>query len=363
MKIYIDGLFYKGSGIGRYYESLLKELSKRNFEIYTCVPKILQKDFLKDFEKENIKPIFVDYMKFSIKGFISQSKILKSLEDKVDLFFFCHVNLPLYVPKKTIVTIHDIIPLKEEHNRNIFKRFIFYFFLRRALKKSEKIITVSRTTANEIKKMFPKYEKEFNVIYRFVDDKFLNTKNIKKNNIINKPYILFVGNRKRHKNIGLLLKAFYLIKEKLPHYLVIAGSKDENVDYVDKMIKELKLENRVIQLIKPDDEEIVNLYYFADLFVFPSFIEGFGLPAIEAISLGCPVLLSNIEVFNELFGDSAIYFDPYDEQDLANKIVHLLTDKEAKNSLLDKQRERIKIFDKEKIIDEHIKLFKEVVKS
>ena len=96
MKVYIDGLFYKGSGIGRYYESLMKEFSKKDIKIYTCVPKRLKKDFEKDFEGylQNIIPIFVDYEKFSYKNFIRSGAILKKLENKVDLFFYPHINLP-----------------------------------------------------------------------------------------------------------------------------------------------------------------------------------------------------------------------------------------------------------------------------
>ncbi|QWK12253.1 MAG: hypothetical protein KNN14_05120 [Aquificota bacterium] len=88
MKLYIDGLFYKGSGIGRYYESLTKEFAKRGIKIYTCVPKNLRDDFEKEFvDIPNITPIFVDYEKFSIKGFFEHSRLLKSLEKKLIYFF------------------------------------------------------------------------------------------------------------------------------------------------------------------------------------------------------------------------------------------------------------------------------------
>jgi hypothetical protein len=89
MKLYLDGLFYKGTGIGRYYESLTKEFAKRGIKIYTCVPNTLRNDFEKDFSSvSNIEPIFVDFRKFSLKGFFAQSKILKQLKEEVDLFFY-----------------------------------------------------------------------------------------------------------------------------------------------------------------------------------------------------------------------------------------------------------------------------------
>jgi len=105
MKLYIDGLFYRGSGIGRYYESLVKELAKSGIKIYTCVPDELKYDFEKDFSEvlSNIDPIFVDYKKFSLVGFVNQSFVLKNLENKVTLFFYPHVNLAFYTPKILLI--------------------------------------------------------------------------------------------------------------------------------------------------------------------------------------------------------------------------------------------------------------------
>jgi len=362
MKLYIDGLFYKGSGIGRYYESLIKEFTKKGIKIYTCVPKRLKDDFEKEFKDtaNNIEPIFVDYEKFSIKGFFKQSKILKKMENEVNLFFYPHINLPYYIPKNTIITIHDLRPLTHFWDRNEIKRKIFLFCLKRALKYSAKIITISNTVANELKQNFKWLNKKIKVIYRFVDDKFIE--NYKLNEpIIKDPYLLFVGNRKKHKNLELLVKAFFKIKDKIPHYLVVAGTKEKDKDNVDTLVEKLNLKDRVIELIKPDDKTIINLYTFADLFVFPSLFEGFGLPPLEAVSLGCPVILSDIPVLREVFGEAGLYFDPYDENDLANKILRVILDKDFRASLLEKQKNRVKFFDKDKIINEYIEFFERTI--
>jgi len=172
--LYIDGLFYKGSGIGRYYESLTKEFAKRGMIIYTAVPKRLKKEFEKDFGRlDNIEPIFVDYEKFSFKGFIKQSTILKSLEKKVHLFLYPHINLPLFVPKNTISTIHDLIPFTDWWSRNSTKKYIFKLFLKRAMMKSKNIICISHTVKNELINFNYEIKNKIEVIYRFVDDKFV----------------------------------------------------------------------------------------------------------------------------------------------------------------------------------------------
>jgi Glycosyltransferase len=363
MKLYINGLFYKGSGIGRYYESLTKEFAKRGINIYTCVPNKLRIDFEKDFSNiPNIEPIFVDYDKFSLKGFFKHSEILKKFEKELTLFFYPHVNLPYYIPKNVVITIHDLRPLTKFWDRNEIKRQIFIFYLKRALKHSTKIIAVSNTVADELRRNFKGIDKKIEVIYEFIDDKFTNQNQIC-HRIVDNPYVLFIGNRRKHKNISLLIKAFAMIKEKIPHYLVIAGGKDKEKDEVDILVEKLDIRERVIQLIQPSDEVIISLYKFADLFVFPSLFEGFGLPSLEAVSLGCPVILSDIPVLREIFGEAGFYFNPYSEEDIARAILTVISDEKLRSELLEKQKERLKMFDKDKIIEQYISLFERMIRE
>jgi len=362
LKLYIDGLFYKGSGIGRYYESLTKEFAKRNIKIYTTVPKKFQNEFEKDFHNlQNIEPLFVDYDKFSFKGFIKQSELLKYLERYVDIFLYPHINLPLYIPGKTVCTVHDLRPFTKWWDRSGIKRYVFKLFFNRAVLKSKAIVCISQTVKDELLNHNPDIKEKIKVIHNFIEDKFVESQKLMP--VVDKPYILFVGNRKKHKNLTTLIKAFALIIDKIPHYLVVAGSKDSNVDEIDILKRKLSVSDRVIEFISPPDDIIISLYQYSDLFVFPSLFEGFGLPPLESVSLGCPVVLSDIPILNEVFGDTGYYFNPYSENDLANKILSVLTDKTKRDNLLKKQKERLKIFDKNNIIDEYINLFKMIVEE
>ncbi len=358
LRLYIDGLFYKGSGIGRYYESLTKEFAKRGIEIFTCLPERLQKDFEKDFTgyTKNITPIFVDYEKFSFKGMFLQSKILKDMERKVDIFLFPHVNLPFYVPKNTITTIHDLRPFTNYWDRSYLKKELFKLLIKRALKHSKTIITISKTVESKLKSMFNIEYKKIKVIYEFIDDKFVNF-SLKQKPILDKPYILFVGNRKKHKNLSGLIKAFSLVKDKLDHMLVIAGSKDQQIDDIDKLKRDLNIEDRIVEFISPADDVVINLYQNATIFVFPSLFEGFGLPPLEAISCGCSVIASNIPVLKEILGDEIACFDPLDISDIANKILFGL---EHKEELYEKGKERLKMFNKDKIIQQYMDIFEKI---
>lgn len=362
MKIYIDGLFYKGSGIGRYYASLIKELAQKGFTIYTAVPKKFKSDFENEFNNyQNIKEIYVNYEKFSIKGFFLHSSILDKIKNEVSLFHFPHINLPKKIPAmdKTVVTIHDLIPLKFFSGDKIVKRLLYKFLLLRSINNSKGLIMISNYVKEDFINRFgnPK-DKKIVTIYNFIEDKFYTSPNTER--IVNKPYILFVGNRKRHKNIEALIKAFRTIK-RLDYLLVIAGSKSDNEESIKDIVRNLGLNDRIIEFFSPDDNTLINLYSYADLFVFPSLHEGFGYPTIESIVRGCPVVLSDIPVFREILGESGVYFDPLKPEDISEKITKMLIDRNYRNEVLRKQRERIKIFNKEKSINEYISFFESFI--
>jgi len=362
MKIYIDGLFYRGSGIGRYYESLTKEFAKRGISIVTCAPERLKKDFEKDFAGvPNIEPMFVDYEKFSLKGLWKQSSILKDLENKVDLFFYPHINLPFWVPKNTFIVIHDLITLTKWWKRNKFKKELFNVLMKRAILKSKKIVAISNTTKSDLLEHYKKFniENKTEVIYEFIDDKFTNPKNPGKK-LIKNDYLLFVGNRKMHKNLKNLILAFNKIKDKVNFKLVIAGRRDAGIskDEIDELIEDFNLKNFIIEFLNPTDEDLINFYTYAQLFVFPSFYEGFGLPPLEAISCGCPAITSNIPVLEEILGKDIACFNPHLVDDIAEKLLLVLRSNEKRQQLLQEGKERLKLFEKDKIINEYIDIFK-----
>ncbi len=371
--IYIDGLFFKGSGIGRYYESLIKEMSLKGIKIYTCVPLWLRDDFEENFKDyNNIEAIYVNYSKYSLKGFVAQSFLLKKLEKKVDLFFYPHINLPFYIPKNTVVTVHDLTPFTAFWDRNILKKRYYQFIFNRAIRQCKGIVTISETTKSDIIKFDKTVEHKVKVIYEFVEDKFIKsdkTGGQDNKRLIKSDYMLFIGNRKKHKNLERLIFVYNKIKDKLKYKLVIAGSKDKNnelKDDIDLLIKKLCLEKEIIELISPDDETIINLYKNAQLFVFPSLYEGFGLPPLEAMACRCPIAVSDLPVLKEVCGDAAIYFNPESEEDMAAKIINICEDKELRQSAISKGKERLKLFDKEEIIKQYIEFlikFAEVFKA
>jgi len=142
--------------------------------------------------------------------------------------------------------------------------------------------------------------------------------------------------------------------------LVIAGKKDSKIDDVDLLRNKLNLKKEIIEVISPKDEEIINLYKYAKAFIFPSLYEGFGLPPLEAMAIRTPVVASDIPVLKEICGDAAYFFNPYDIKTMAKAIHRVLTDDNLRGSLIEKGKERIKFFDSENAIAQHVRLYKEI---
>ncbi|KUJ94908.1 MAG: Glycosyl transferase group 1 [Desulfonauticus sp. 38_4375] len=368
MKIYLDGLFYKGSGIGRYYSNLVKLFSENNIEVITAVPRRLKVEWLAEFSKYgSIEPIFVDYERFAFKHIIRHSIFIKKLKERNDLevFWFPHVNLPLCVPSKTIVTVHDVRPFTEWWDRGMLKKAVFKMLVKRAINAASTVVVPSNYSKNALLNFFPEAKDKLKVIYNFIDaDNFGDCLADCGSPVVDGKYILFVGNRKRHKNLKNLIVAFSKIAAEIEHKLVIAGARDsmtEDKDEVDILISELGLNDRIQQFISPPDKIIFNLYRYADLFVFPSFYEGFGYPPLEAVSLGTPAILSDIPIFREIFSDSGYYFDPLSPEDLSEKLLYLLTNEDLRKCLLIKERKRAKVFYRDEVDNDYINLIKSFV--
>ncbi|MFK5953154.1 MAG: glycosyltransferase family 1 protein, partial [Desulfobacterium sp.] len=177
-----------------------------------------------------------------------------------------------------------------------------------------------------------------------------------------KPYFLFVGNVKPHKNLTRLLEAFELLPSNISQELIIVGKKEGFITH-DSMVekKAVSMKQRVHFTGYVDNELLHQYFVHADALIFPSLYEGFGLPPLEAMACGCPVLVSNAASLPEVCGDAAIYFDPYSIKDMADKIKHLLSDKALQDKMRIKGLERAKKFTWKKSALETAKTIEELL--
>ncbi len=265
-----------------------------------------------------------------------------------------------------IITVHDLTPIIFPKEHKSGKSLIYKLFFPRTLKSADKIIAVSYSTKQDLIKYFKIADNKIKVIHLASDEKFhpLDSEIVnkfKKNHNINFPFILYVGTLEPRKNIPTLIEAFYnLRKYNLPHKLVITGKKGWKYKLIFETIEKLNLQNNVIFTGYLPDEDLPALYNAADLFVYPSIYEGFGLPPLEAMSCGCRVITSNTSSLPEVVGDAGIMIDPYDTDALTSSIYEVLTNNELRADMVKKGLERAKMFSWEKTAEETLEIYKDV---
>lgn len=267
--------------------------------------------------------------------------------------FFFH-TLPNRKYPPTVVTIHDVIPLKFKENYPVGFRGKINFYLQKiSLKKCGAIITDSEVSRKDIVH-FLKIDSEKIIVVPLAADKdfkvlpqsrLIHTK--RKYNLTER-FLLYVGDANWVKNLPFLIQAFKNLTNN-PNLqdlkLVLIGNvflkRVENIDHpelrslkrVNTLIKDYKLEGKIIRVGKIEKEELVCFYNFASIYVQPSFYEGFGLPVLEAMSCGVPVVSSNGGSLPEVGGKAVVYFDPYNSKQLESIIVEILSNKSLQDKL------------------------------
>ncbi len=323
----IDARMAFSSGIGTYIRQLapfFKDL--RPILLVDC----LDQDWCRGFEQILFRaPIY------SLQEQIFYPKIIP----RCDLFWSPHYNVPLLPinAKKRIVTIHDACHLVFG---SLAERTYAKIVMRRALDRSSRTITVSQFSKNEIQRCLGK--RNLDMIHIGVNQRQFvrqpSSEEMRKKYLLPGKYVLFVGNQKPHKNIEGLVRAFSKVHAGLSLVLVGKGTAIGQV---------------------PDDE-LPAFYSMAEMFVFPSFYEGFGLPPLEAMSCGCPTVVSKAASMPEVCGDASFYFDPQRTEKIAEAIVKVATDERLKKELIQKGFERVKAFSWEQSAQRHRQIFEEV---
>lgn len=324
MKKAIDARMIKMSGIGTYIQNLMKN---------ECYDVALgnEKD-IKEFDN-NIECINFDLPIYGIKEQLKfPYKELKKI--KPDVLHVPHYNVPVFYKGKMVVTIHDITHLVlPEFLPNKFAYVYAKIMMKIAIKKASSVLTVSENTKQDLIKYFKVKSEKIKVIYNGVGDEFrIKQKEeydylySKFNVPRDKKIIMYVGNLKPHKNLERLLEAYSKIANKENTSLILVGKAFSNYNVLENKEKELKIENQVIHTGIVSQEELVDLYNLADLFVFPSLYEGFGLPVIEALACGTKVICSDNSSMPEVGGDLVDYFNAYNVEEIKEKIEKVLSE-------------------------------------
>ncbi|MGQ9618709.1 MAG: glycosyltransferase family 4 protein [Candidatus Aminicenantia bacterium] len=332
MKIAIDVRKIDDFGIGTHIFNLLRAISLIDRE---------DEYFLIGYRRgslpqlgENFKFLKAFSAKYSISEQIELPIILRKI--KTDIFHSPHYVIPLFYRGLITVTIHDVIHLIfPSYFQFPGYRTISYFLMKNAVKKSRIVFTVSETSKRDIIRLFPFAEKKVEVVYNGLDERFFEKARTDLVQKFKKKYgkfILYVGNTKPHKNIGVVVRAMKMARERMS-LVIVGGNPKKNLL---SLIKKEGLKERVFFKGLIPFEELSALYESAEVFVFPSFYEGFGLPPLEAMAKGTPVVSSLSSSLPEILKDGAIYFDPNSEESLVDAINSLFEKSALRESLLSK---------------------------
>lgn len=379
MKIGIDiRMMYSDTrAMRRYLQNLVKNIAlldnKNEYFLFTDDKNSVEKsNFGKNFKIIFLKRYFHNdfWANFTLRNKVKKINL--------DLFHFPTGTSWFYPACPTIVTIHDLIlkSFPEYFFSNKLKLLKYKFLLWSIKKYTKIIITDSEFSKKDIVSELNLAENRVKVVPLGIEESFCQIYQdfaiveVRKKFNITKKFIMFVGGLDFHKNVIGLINAFkkFIDAGKLDYQLVIVGAKGYGrvgnvAQEAKKLIKELNLERNVIFTDFVEDKDLVLLYNSADLFILPSLKEGFGLPPLEAMACGCPVIVSNSSALPEIVGDAAVLFNPYDTQDIANKIYKVLSDENLKNKLISKGLQRVKDFKWDKTASKMISIYEEVARS
>ena len=319
--------------------------------------------------KNLITPIVAPYHWYTWEEQLKFYALLRKYN--LDLMHFPNFNFPVLYGKPFVVTIHDLI-LRffpgHKRGKNPIRRAGFSFAMDQAIYSSSHIICVSEYTKNDIMRHYKVPFEKLSVIYEGVKQ-LTPTKPLERKEILSKfhirpPYLFYAGLWIKHKNLPTLVKALWLVRKKydIPMSLVLGGNEDPYYPDTRNTWNGLRLGSHVKRPGFIEGANLSTLYQEAFCTVLPSFYEGFGFIGLESMQAGTPVISSSSASLPEVFGDAALYFNPHDPYELAQKIADLYKSKSLQRTLVSRGREHIEKFSWESCARETEQLYERLVK-
>lgn len=335
--IYDNQIFYNQAfgGPSRYFVELIKELNKIDYNPIIISP-FHQNTYLKSISSRYKKELTTS---------LNKNFFLNKLNNFASNYFFKNINHDLYhltyfdkcyvSNKPKIITVYDLIHEKFSNDFNLD-----YLPKKKVFKNINHFLCISENTKKDLIEYYDISEDKISVTHlaSFINE----NQNIEIK--IEKPFLLYVGSRKRYKNFKLLVQSFSKLSKLNRNFDIICfgGGKflKEEIDYMSEM----KVDIKKIINIQGTDETLVSLYKQSVALIYTSSYEGFGLPIIEAMSCGCPVISSNSSCLPEIYGDAALPFENNSLEDLTNCISKITTDISLRNLLINRGLQRSKKF-------------------
>jgi glycosyltransferase involved in cell wall biosynthesis len=351
VRIGIDARKLHDFGIGTYIRNLLRQLARldRDTEfVLLCAPE--DREVLGSLGT-NFRAVTATAQNYSLSEQVTVPWALQ--REGVGLFHAPHYVLPPLVRCRSVVTIHDCIHL-------MFPQYLpnrlAYAYARSSIalasKRATRIMTVSESSKRDILRFMEVPADKIDVIYNAYDERFgvepqeADVERVAERYQLHDEFVLYAGNVKPHKNLTRLIEAFHLVRNRgLGHLkLVLIGDEISKYAALRRAVHKHQLHKYVRFFGFVPEETLAVMYRLAGVFVFPSLYEGFGLPPLEAMASGTPVVTSNVSSLPEVAGDAALLVDPYDPAAIADGMYSVLTDQSVRQRLREKGLARARQF-------------------
>jgi glycosyltransferase involved in cell wall biosynthesis len=367
MRVAIDVRKLHDFGVGTYVQNLVQSLARLDHDTEYAL--VCRREDCERIEQlgPNFRPVPDRSGNYSIAEQFTIPLGLARL--RPDLFHAPHYVLPALTPCRSVVTIHDCIHL-------MFPQYLpgrlAHTYARIALwlatHRSARVLTVSEASKRDILRFFQIPAEKVDVIYNAIDDRFSEAADpaqmtrVRERYQLHDRFLLYSGNVKPHKNLERLIDAFHRLRQRgfTDIQLLITGSEISRYATLRRAVHRYNLHKHVRFLGFLSVETLAILYRLADVFVFPSLYEGFGLPPLEAMACGTPVLTSNVSSLPEVVDDAALLIDPYDPESIADGMEQILSDDALRTDLIRRGRARAGSFSWDASVTRVLAIYRQV---
>jgi glycosyltransferase involved in cell wall biosynthesis len=357
VRIAIDARKLHDFGIGTYVRNLVRGLARANHDntyVLLCRPEDVP--FVRDLGPQ-FEPLIERSGNYSVREQISVPLALRRAH--VQLFHAPHYVVSPLTSSPFVVTIHDCIHLR--FPQYLPNRAAYYYaraMMTMAARRARLVLTVSQASKDDILHFLKVPSSKVEVIYNAIDEQLAapptadEVSRVRERFLLTSPFVLYAGNIKPHKNVDRLIEAFSIVRRRGVQdvKLLIIGDEISKYPNLRRLVHRYQLHQHVRFLGFVPDATLAVLYRLASVFVFPSLSEGFGLPPLEAMAAGAPVITSNVSSLPEVVGDAALLIDPMDAGAIADNIVRVLSDADLRTDLIRRGFERASAFSWERSV-------------
>jgi len=357
VRIAIDARKLHDFGIGTYVRNLVRGLARvAGADTYVVLCRPEDAPFVRDLDAGF--EVLVDRSgHYSLREQLSVPLALRRA--RVDLFHAPHYVVSPLTPCPFVVTIHDCIHLR--FPQYLPNRAAYYYaraMMTLAARRSRRVLTVSQASKDDILHFLKVPASKVEVIPNAIDERLAvapgaeEVARVRERYLLTSPFVLYAGNIKPHKNVDRLIEAFAIVRRRGVQdvKLLIIGDEISRYPNLRRLVHRYQLHQHVRFLGFVPDETLAVLYRLASVFVFPSLCEGFGLPPLEAMAAGTPVITSNVSSLPEVVGDAALLIDPLDAGAIADAVVRVLCDATLRATLARRGLERARLFSWERSV-------------